>query len=140
VRAIQGGDRHGAIGLVAYRVELPPNLKLHNVFHVSLLKLYHPDSRSNLPPPPELVGEDLEYDVEAILQHRSVKHGRKATTEFLIKWAGYPPEHNTWEPEDNLDNCPDMLKDYWARTAATSQGATSPANKRKALPACKGGT
>ena len=28
------------VGLVAYQLALPPNIKLHNVFHVSILKRY----------------------------------------------------------------------------------------------------
>lgn len=118
-----------AVGLVAYRVELPRNLKIHNVFHVSLLKLYHPDSRTDLPPPPELIGEELEYEVGDILQQRQVRHGRKTVTEYLVQWKGYPPEHNTWEPEDNFDNCPDMLKAFWDRMGA--RPAKRPAKRKQ---------
>ena len=28
------------VGLVSYQLALPPNIKVHNVFHVSILKIY----------------------------------------------------------------------------------------------------
>ena len=28
------------VGLVAYQLALPPNIKVHNVFHVSIMKRY----------------------------------------------------------------------------------------------------
>ena len=33
----------GKVGKVSYRVELPPRLKIHHVFHASYLKPYHGD-------------------------------------------------------------------------------------------------
>jgi hypothetical protein len=40
------------IGKVAYKVELPPNLKMHNMFHVQLLKKYRDNGKVQPPPPP----------------------------------------------------------------------------------------
>jgi hypothetical protein len=40
------------IGKVAYKVELSPNLKMHNVFHVQLLKKYRDNGKVQVPPPP----------------------------------------------------------------------------------------
>ena len=34
----------GRVGLVAYKLALPPHVKFHDVFHVSLLKIYIDDA------------------------------------------------------------------------------------------------
>ena len=55
---------------VAFRLDLPPGWQIHPTFHASNLKAYirRPEfEREVEPPPSELVDENLEYEVEAIL-------------------------------------------------------------------------
>ena len=100
------------IGAVAYKLELAVTMKIHDVFHVSLLKPYHRDGRVEPPPPPELIDDEPEWEVDRILEHRLVKRGRKNKVEYLIKFVGYGPEHNLWQAD--MSNCADSVSDYWA--------------------------
>jgi hypothetical protein len=83
------------IGKVTYMLDLPPNLKMHNVFHVQLLKKYRDNGKVQPPPPPVEIDDSLEYKVERVLRHRKVKRGKGTTKKFLVKWLGYEHEHNT---------------------------------------------
>ena len=77
------------ISLVAYRLDLPPSWGIHPVFHVSKVKRYvHSEEFlwEVKPPPPVLVGDTLEYEVEGILQHQ----GKGARCRYLVLWKGYP--------------------------------------------------
>jgi len=102
------------ISPVNYRLELPPDAKIHPVFHVSLLEPADPET------PIETTfyhraEEENEFEVERILQHR----GQPRT--YLIKWKGYPHSENTWEPEANLNNCRQMLAQYHRQNTRTTQ-------------------
>ena len=55
--------------------------------------------------------EEEEFQVEKIL--RSELRGGKIL--YFIKWKGYSDAENTWEPESNLVNCPELLEDFKAR-------------------------
>lgn len=106
------------VGKAAVKLRLPSQWKrIHNVFHVSLVKPYIGDASSSrvTPPPPVqwLDGEPL-YTVESLLDHIVVRKGRGKIYKFLIKWEGYGEEHNTWEPESNLIGCGDMVREYKA--------------------------
>lgn len=47
------------------------------------------------------------YCVGSILKARLVEREEddQMIREFLIKWSGWSEEHNTWEPESNLNGC-----------------------------------
>ena len=134
------------VGQVAYRLDLPQSLKIHPVFHVSLIQPYRSDGRVQPPPPPIELEDGLEYEVERILAHRDRKvrtKGKRTVlrTEYLVSWKGYGPEHNSFEPERNLKNAQDAILQYWDVTANRSAGekrrhrraGVSPNKKKLAL-------
>ena len=79
------------IGEVAYKLDLPETMRIHDVFHVSLLKLYHSDGRAQPPPPCEIIDDEPEWEVEHVLNHRLVNPGRKTKVEYLLTFIGYGP-------------------------------------------------
>ena len=109
------------VGKVAYRLALPVELKMHPVFHVSLLKLVRQDQRLQPPPPRVLLNGDVVYTIDRILDHRKTRKGkRKNLKEFLIRWEGFDSTHDSWEPEALMHD-PGMVQDYWDYLAASEQ-------------------
>ena len=78
----------------AYELLLPPDVKVHNVFHVSLLKKYVPDDLHILGDEQPLISKDGTLDItpERILQTRERTLRSRTINEHLIKWTGYPEE------------------------------------------------
>ena len=94
--------------IAAYKLDLPPHMKIHLVFHVSQLKLYKKladVTRTYQKPNPIVtaVGQE-EFEVEEIINHRKRHHGRRTKIEYLILWKGYPAHQMTWEPEKKVEN------------------------------------
>ena len=104
-----------AVGEVAYKLDLPQALKIHNTFHVSNLKPYHDDGRVQSPPLPEVIDGELEYEVEMVLNHRDVKRGKSPRREYLVRWKGYGPEHDEWIPLANFGSTTECVKEYWEK-------------------------
>ncbi|QRW19809.1 Retrotransposable element Tf2 protein [Rhizoctonia solani] len=94
----------------AYWLELPPTMRIHDVFYVGLLSKVRRDKNctfENCPPPVTLDREE-EYKVEGITDTEECN----GKWYFRVKWKGYSSEENTWEPKENLKNTKIFLKKY----------------------------
>ena len=88
---------------ISYHLKLPPQWRIHPVFHIDLLTPYHKTithGDNYLCPPPELVDKEEEFEVWAILDSR--RFGWRHQLQYLIKWKGYPESENQWENADNV--------------------------------------
>lgn len=54
--------------------------------------------------------ESPEYEVEKIIGHKRV--GRKAALRYLIRWANYGPQFDTWATARDLKNSAELLSEY----------------------------
>ena len=93
------------IGQVAYRLQLPEGSRLHNVFHVGLLKPFHGDPPASTPPLPPI------HDGRVVLTPARVRRARfqHGAWEILVEWQGLPPDDAAWEPRESfVERFPDF--------------------------------
>ncbi|XP_055809542.1 uncharacterized protein LOC129879849 [Solanum dulcamara] len=119
------------VGKILYRLELPPHLKVHLVFHASVLKPYHEDkddpSRGESSRAPLTITAFHDRDIEAIMDYQAKqKRGQQATAMFLVHWKGQSPEEATWERYQDLwqfrDKIREFLQQQCVAVVATSGG------------------
>ncbi|KAL8138896.1 LOW QUALITY PROTEIN: hypothetical protein V2J09_004897 [Rumex salicifolius] len=85
------------VGVVAYKLELPTSAAIHDVFHVSQLKLC-PNPPSSTPALPQyLLDMGTPKEPEAILERKMVKRRNAAVTKVLVHWKGFDESQATWE-------------------------------------------
>ena len=91
------------IGEVAYRLELSFDLdRIHDVFHVSMLRKYIPDPSHVLTEQPVEIQENLTYEEEPvqILDHREQVLRNKTIPLVKVLWRSHTVEEATWEHEE----------------------------------------
>jgi len=91
------------INLVAYQLEFLLFMKVHLVFHVSLLKVYKESNnlgRTQQLPPCVEIKNHIKYEVKKILNLRQ----RWNKLKFLIHWRGYDINECNWKLAKNLIN------------------------------------
>ena len=108
------------IGNRAARLQLPPSMKCHNVFHFALLEPYRENQiqgrRQANPDPVEVDGQE-EYVVESIIKSewRKPKRGSRQSpwVEYLVKWKDYSVGQSTFETVDAFEGGAEhILADY----------------------------
>ena len=121
-------------------------MRIHNVFHASLLKPFVRRPGAVIHPPALEIDDEEEYEVEALLARRvktmssrKCKHPAKGQVpdgsasytratkrvEFLVKWAGYGHEHNEWIPQVELQRfCGDMINTFDGPTQQAKRSKT----------------
>jgi Chromo (CHRromatin Organisation MOdifier) domain len=60
-------------------------------------------------PPPELIEEQEEYEVEQVLASRLFGHWKKP--QYLICWKGYSHAHDSWALIDDI-HAPDLIQAF----------------------------
>ncbi|KAB2625910.1 S ribonuclease [Pyrus ussuriensis x Pyrus communis] len=93
------------VGEVAYRLELPPELaRVHNVFHVSMLRHYVADPSHVIPPQPLEINPDLTYDEEpvTIIDWKEKVLRNKTVNLVKVLWRNHSVEEAMWETEERM--------------------------------------
>ena len=100
------------IGLGVFQLELLKGWVIYNVFNEDLpTQCVKPKFKSQYEepaPPPTIINEEEEYEVEEVRKYR--KQGRG--TQYLIHWKGYGDEHDQWIMETGLPHAKEVIEDY----------------------------
>ena len=99
------------------RLTLPANIKINPVINIESLKKYvtpvPEDPEQPVEPGPvgkTKRGEDL-WEIDRILQKR-VSRGQK---QYMVRWKGYGPQHDSWEPITEMRKFPDLIEQFEAQ-------------------------
>src|SRR5580692_10642616 len=107
------------IGSSAFKLDLPANMRIHNMFHSNLLLPYKEMEAYGQPftrLAPDLIDGKEEYEVESIKDMR--KWGCKV--QYLVHWKGYPSADDSWVDHKDL-NAPDLLSEFYLSPAGGRQ-------------------
>jgi hypothetical protein len=97
-----------------YVLELPKSVKMHPIFHTSLLLPYKESTipgRIIAPPPPVIIDGEKEDEIDEILDCK-VKYNR---IKYFVSWKGYSPEFNSFMDEAEMKNASELVSEYHAR-------------------------
>jgi transposase InsO family protein len=101
------------VRLRAYKLELPPSIKLQAVFHISLLEPAEPDSKP-IPghiqptPLPVIIDNEKAWELEEVID--SCHHRNQL--KYWVKWTGFHDQDKTWYPATNFKNSHDAVQQF----------------------------
>ena len=102
------------ISAQAYKLDLPLSMKIHPVFHTSLLRPASDDPLPGQiePPPPPVITEweEPEWELEEVEDSRWYRR----RLQYRVKWMGFPPDR-TWYNADGFENAQELVKMFHKR-------------------------
>lgn len=102
----------------SYRLELPTSMRIHNVFHPSLLRKAATDplpGQRIQPPGPVIVNEEEEWELDDILDAR--QSGRNRRLQFRVRWKDEEGPDRHWYNADGneFEHAADIVADFYRR-------------------------
>lgn len=117
------------LGCLAYKLNVPPNWRIHSVFSIAQLKLVSPPAKDPFarPFPSNLFLIFVEgntnrlksFKIEKLLNKRQVKKEKGQAVEYLVRSKGYGPEWDRWYNIKELDNAAALVNNYKVSLATT---------------------
>ena len=102
------------IGTNACKLKLPEGHRAHPVVNFDKLSKFKTDNRNLFPgrnptpPPPEIIEQHLEHEVESILDRR--KRGKQV--QYLVQYKNESVSQALWIPLKELTNCSRLINEY----------------------------
>jgi hypothetical protein len=81
------------IGEVSYKLQLPPRARIHDVFHVALLKKFEGTAPSQLVPLPDILHGRVIPSPDKVVKARL----NRGIWELLVQWVGRAATDASWE-------------------------------------------
>jgi hypothetical protein len=82
------------VGLVSYKLQLPPHARIHDVFDLSLLKKFEGEGPTQVVPLPMILHGRVLPTPSKVVRARL----NKGVWEFLVEWSGGVEIDASWEP------------------------------------------
>ncbi|KAI5293735.1 hypothetical protein KEM55_006933 [Ascosphaera atra] len=73
------------------------------------------------------------YEIDHIVARRVRKARGKKKIQYLVKWLGWPEEHNEWYGLQDLENAKEAVKDFETSLAAEKALSNSLPRRRRVV-------